>query len=166
MYSFTEIFFKPGQNALFLKPVFQVQGIVLNKSLSAIFWNFCLLHPSTDINQLITSDHFWSKNARRLEPRVPFQLVCWCWCFAVAGAKYQQLVTENQQKTSKIPANPVFSIFFRKNIFKILFFIKYLLLSHLGTKQNFYFDVYLYQLGPKKSHFWLKTAKIQNFQFF
>jgi len=96
-------------------------------------------------------------------PGVPFLLVCWCWCFAVAGAKYQQLVTENQQKTSKIPANPVFSIFFRKNIFKILFFIKYLLLSHLGTKQNFYFDVLLVPVGTEKKPFLIENGKNSKF---
>ena len=97
---------------------------------------------------------------------VPFLLVCWCWCFAVAGDKYQQLVLENQQKISKIPANPVFSIFFRKNIFKILFFIKYLLLSHLGTKQNFYFDVLLVPVGTEKKPFLIENGKNSKFSIF
>jgi len=89
-----------------------------------------------------------------IQSGVPFQLVCWCWCFAGVGEKQQQLTTANQQNPRKVPANHLFSIFFQKNIFKIFFFANFVLLSHLGTKANFYLKLILGLGGTKKCHFW------------
>ena len=76
----------------------------------------------------------------------------WCWKTSKKSAKYQQIL---------------YFLFFSEKIFlKYYFLLNICFWVTWERNRTFISMFYLYQLGPKKSHFWLKTAKIQNFQFF
>jgi hypothetical protein len=90
-------------------------------------------------------------------------VLVFCCCWRQIPAAGVGKPAKNQQNTSK---SCIFYFFFRKNIFKLLFFIKYLLLSHLGTKQNFYFDVLLVPVGTEKKPFLIGNGKNSKFSIF
>ena len=91
-----------------------------------------------------------------------------------AGAGVLLVLVKNnsswQQQTSKIPAKYqqiIYFLFFSKKIFlKYFFFANFVLLSHLGTKANFYLKLILVLGGTKKMPFLVKIIKKLKFSNF